>query len=301
MSESAPTDDVWTVERILGWTTDYLAKVGVDSARLEAELLCAHARDCQRIRLYTDYDVPLSDAERARMREFVQRRAAREPLSYITGRREFYGRNFEVGPGILIPRPETETLIDLVLDQIPDDRPSLFAEVGFGSGCIAITLAVQKPLCQIIASDISEVCCEYALRNATTYGVDDRIQFIQGNGLQAVLAMQGENECDGFVSNPPYVCDHELAGLAPEVSQHEPSSALVSGSDGLDLIRELIPDAQKLLNSGGWLGLECDPAQCDEVSRLMLESQLQHVAIHRDFRDVNRIVTAVNGASDADN
>ena len=295
MSESAPTDDVWTVERILGWTTDYLAKGGVESARLEAELLCAHARNCQRIRLYTDYDVPLSDTERARMREIVQRRAAREPLAYITGRREFYGRNFEVGSGILIPRPETETLIDLALEQIPDDRPSLFAEVGFGSGCIAITLAIQKPLCRIIASDISEVCCQFALRNAGTYGVEDRIQLIHGNGLQAILALQGENECDGFISNPPYVCDHELAGLEPEVSQHEPATALVSGTDGLNLIRELIPDAQKLLKPGGWMGLECDPAQCDEVSRLMGESHLQQAKIHRDFRDVNRIVTAVNG------
>lgn len=295
MNQTAPTDDVWTIQRILSWTTDYLSERGIESARLEAELLCAHARQCQRIHLYTDFDVPMTDQERARMREYVQRRATREPLAYITGRREFYGRNFDVGVGVLIPRPETETLIDLALEQIPDDRPSHFVEVGFGSGCIAITLALQKPQCTITACDVSEVCCEYAGRNAEIHEVSDRVQFVQGDGVPAIQDHLGDTVCDGLVSNPPYVCDHELASLQPEVSIHEPRRALVSGADGLDLIRQLIPQASGLLRPGGWLGLECDPAQCGPVTELMSQSGLLNPQVHRDYRDTDRIVTAVRG------
>jgi release factor glutamine methyltransferase len=295
MSESAETADVWTVQRILNWTTDYLAERGVESARLEAELLCAHARQCQRIRLYTDFDVPMTDVERARMREYVQRRASREPLAYITGRREFYGRNFEVGTGILIPRPETETLIDLALEQIPDDRPSTFVEVGFGSGCIALTLAIQKPKCRIIASDISEVCLEYAQRNAEVHQVADRVNFVHGDGLHAVKPHLGDSLCDGFVSNPPYVCDHEFEQLQPEVGLHEPRKALLSGPDGLELIRQLVSQAGPILRPDGWVGMECDPAQCASVSQLMSEAGLTSTQIHRDYRNVDRIVTARNG------
>jgi len=295
MNEPVSTDDVWTVQRILTWTTDFLAKGGIESARLEAELLCAHARQCQRIRLYTDFDVPMTDVERARMREYVQRRSGREPLAYITGRREFYGRQFEVGRGILIPRPETETLIDLALEQIPDDRPSTFVEVGFGSGCIAITLAVQKPKCRIIAGDISEVCCEYAQRNAEIHKVDDRITFIHGDGLHAVKQQLGDSVCDGFISNPPYVCAHEFKELQPEVGLHEPRKALLSGADGLDLIRKLIPQSVTILRHGGWVGIECDPSQCAPISQLMSDVGLTAAQVHRDYRDVDRIVTATNG------
>ncbi len=295
MNEPGPTDDVWTVQRILVWTTNYLREAGIESARLDAELLCAHARQCQRIRLYTDYDVPMTDAERGRMRESVQRRAAREPLAYITGKREFYGRSFEVGAGVMIPRPETETLIDLALEQIPDDRPSRFVEVGFGSGCIAVTLAIQKPQCQIGASDISDACCEYARRNAAAHGVIDRIQFVHGDSLTVVRRLLGDSTCDGLVSNPPYVCDHELCGLQPEVADYEPPEALLSGADGLNLIRRLMPESARLLRPGGWIGLECDPAQCIDVSQLMTDAGFTEPQIHRDYRDADRIVTATNG------
>lgn len=293
MNEPAPASDVWTVQRIISWTADYLAKGGIEAARLEAELLCAHARQCQRIRLYTDYDIPLTDAERARMREYVQRRAAHEPLAYITGRREFYGRNFAVGAGVLIPRPETETLVDLALERIPGDRPSRVFEVGFGSGCIAVTLAVQKPKCTITASDVSDICCEYATRNAASLGVADRVQFLRGDGFKPVQGNPTETKYDGVVSNPPYVRDDELAALPPDVADHEPRQSLLAGTDGLDVIRALIPDSVGFLKPGGWIGLECDPVQCAEVARLMTDAGFRNPQIHRDHRDVDRIVTAV--------
>ena len=299
MNMSAPTDGVWTIQRILAWTTEYLSGRGIESARLESELLCAHARQCQRIHLYTDFDVPMTESERARMREYVQQRASREPLAYITGQREFYGRSFEVGTGVLIPRPETETLIDLALEQIPDDEPSHFAEVGFGCGCVAITLAMQKSQCRITACDVSEVCLEYARRNAVIHKVMDRVQFVHGDGVGAICEQLGAVRCDGLVSNPPYVCDHELESLQPEVSDHEPRRALVSGADGLNLIRQLIPQSASLLRPGGWIGLECDPAQCEPVSQLMTEAGILDPQVHRDYRGVDRIVTATYGESRA--
>ena len=140
MSGSSDTNqEIWTVQKILQWTTTFLGEKGVDNPRLEAELLLAHARKCQRINLYTDLNEPLSDSERAEMRGFVKRRASREPLSYITGHREFYGRDFFICPGVLIPRQETETLIDVALELIPSDQESRLCEIGVGSGCISVT------------------------------------------------------------------------------------------------------------------------------------------------------------------
>ena len=222
-----------------------------------------------------------------------RRRAAREPLAYITGKREFYGRDFEVGPGVLIPRPETETLIDLALERIPRSTVQSIAEVGYGSGCIATTLAIQRPQIMITASDVSEVCREYAERNAATHRVADRIRLLRGAGLSPVIAALDDRKLNGIVSNPPYVCDHELADLQPEVAQHEPREALVAGPDGLDVIRELITDASAALRPGGWIALECDPAQCTTVARLMTESGFTDATIHHDHRGMERIVTGV--------
>ncbi len=291
MDRSASADSDWTVRRILRWTTDYLETRGVEAARLEAELLCAHARRCPRIRLYTDYDVPLTETERSRMREAVRRRAAREPLAYIIGEREFYGRTFHVVPGVLIPRPETETLIDLALEQIPDDRPAHLVEAGFGSGCIAVTLAVQKPQCRVTACDISAVCGDVARQNAARFGVADRIRFLHADA-SAALADIPDASVDGFLSNPPYVRTDELDRLQPEVAQYEPREALVSGPDGLDLIRQLIPHAARILRPSGWIGLECDPAQCRTIQALLTEHGLAAPTIFQDFRGTDRIVTA---------
>ena len=284
-------DDVWTVQKILQWTTDFLEQKQVESPRLEAELLLAHARNCRRIHLYADFETPLTDAERSRMRDFVRRRAAREPLAYITGRKEFYGRDFVVGPGILVPRPETETLIDLCLARIPQDLPSRIAEVGYGSGCIAITLARQRPQVTVVASDISDAAQQAATENVQQHDVADRVTLVTGDGYEAIRP-HADVLFDGIVSNPPYICEHELSGLAPEVAVHEPREALVSGADGLDLIRRLIAEAPALLRPGGWMALEADPAQCDAVAELFLSCGFADSAVHTDMFDNKRIVTA---------
>jgi len=291
MTDPAATNDVWTVQRILQWTTGFLSERGVESARLEAELLLAHARECQRINLYTDLNVPLTDDERSRMRGYVKRRSLREPLAYITGSREFYGRDFSVGPGVLIPRPETETLIDVCLELIPENTRADICEVGFGSGCICTTLARQRSELQVFATDVSPEAMTFASQNTQEHDVADRVTLLAGDGF-APLADAGVPQLHGIVSNPPYVRNDELSGLEPEVAKHEPSLALVSGADGLDLIRRLIPEAAPLLHPGGWMALELDPAQAATVAALFGDSGFENVKIHPDLNGQDRIVSA---------
>jgi len=283
--------DVWTVRRILEWTTGFLKQKGVESPRLEAELLLAHARQCQRIRLYTDIDEELTDAQRVQMRESVQRRAKREPLAYIIGTREFYGRRFEVGPGVLIPRPETETLVDTCLERIPKDQPRTVAEVGFGSGCIAITIARQRPLCKVTATDVSARAMEIASRNVQQLEVSDRVTLLSGDVLEPLLADGAM--FDGLISNPPYIRDDERESLAPEVSQHEPAEALFAGTDGLNIVRRIVAGASNILKPGAFIALELDPAQCDAVAKLLKASGFGTTAVRCDLSGNKRIVEGI--------
>ena len=292
MTEAASsTDDVWTVQRILQWTTSFLQQKNVESPRLESELLLAHARNCQRIRLYTDFETPLTDDERNRMRELVKRRANREPLAYITGKREFYGRDFHIGSGVLVPRPDTETLIDVCLDHLPRDQPLSVCEVGFGSGCISITLAKQRPQLKVVASDISAEAMQFAEQNVELHSVSQQVLLVAGNAFDPIAELNA-GLFDGIVSNPPYIRNDEMAELAPEVAMYEPAMALVSGEDGLDLIRELIQQAPTYLKPGGWMALELDPAQSDEVAELFTKNGFQKPCIHNDLSGQDRVVAA---------
>ena len=292
-NQSAANADVWTVQGILEWTTGFLKQKGVESPRLEAELLLAHARKCPRIRLYTDFNAPLTDTERATMRELVQRRAKREPLAYIVGAREFYGRSFEVGPGVLIPRPETESLIDACLDRIPKDASCHIVEVGFGSGCIAITLAKQRPMCSVTATELSDKAMEIAARNVVRHGVTDRVTLLAGDLLQPVNSRR--ELFDGLVSNPPYIREDERETLQPEVVQHEPSEALFAGEDGLSVVRRIIEQAPSVLKPGAFIAIEVDPSQCRSVASLLIAGRFQATTVKRDLNGNERIVEAVLG------
>lgn len=291
--QSAANADVWTVQRILEWTAGFLKQKGIESPRLEAELLLAYARKCPRIRLYTDFGSPLTDTERATMRELVQRRAKREPLAYIVGAREFYGRSFEVGRGVLIPRPETESLIDACLDRIPKDVPRSIVEVGFGSSCIAITLAKQRQLCSVTATDISDKAMEIAARNVARHDVGGRVTLLAGDILQPVIALAAH--FDGLVSNPPYIRDDERETLQPEVVQHEPLEALFAGEDGLSVVRRIIEQAPAVLKPGAFIALEVDPSQCEAVASLLIAGGFQATTVKRDLNGNERIVEAVLG------
>ncbi|MEY2726109.1 MAG: Release factor glutamine methyltransferase [Planctomycetota bacterium] len=292
IAPAAANPDVWTVQRILEWTTGFLRQKGIESPRLEAELLLAHARGCPRIRLYTDFNTPLTDAQRSSMRELVTRRSKREPIAYLVGHREFYGRSFDVSPAVLIPRPETETLVDVCLELIPPSQPLQLLEVGIGSGCISITLARQRPEVLLTSTDISSEALEVAARNVAKHDVADRVSLIHGDTLQPLLQANPSRRFDGLVSNPPYVCDHERGQLQPEVDLHEPPAALYAGPDGLNIVRSILQQAPQILNPSAFIALELDPQQCPTVCTLLQQAGFSNCRIRQDSAGRDRIVQA---------
>ncbi|MBI3070868.1 MAG: peptide chain release factor N(5)-glutamine methyltransferase [Deltaproteobacteria bacterium] len=286
----AVVDDAWTVGRVLLWTAERFGRAGVDAPRLTAELLLARALGCERIALYTGFDrVPTGD-ERATMRGFVDRRLAHEPTAYILGEREFWSRPFEVTRDTLIPRPETETLVEAVLARLGNERARVI-DVGTGSGAIAVTLAAERRAWRVVASDIERGALRVAMRNAARHGVGERVMFIESDLL---TAFRHDALFDAVVSNAPYVIDVETAGLAPEVRDFEPRRALVGGGpDGLDVIRGLIAEVWRVLRPGGVLALEVGAGQAVGVSGILSRSGgFCDVEAVGDFAGIERVVIA---------
>lgn len=254
-------NDVWTVGRLLAWTTDWLAARGSESPRLEAEVLLAHARRCQRIELYTAFETTVDEAQRSSFRALVKRRGEGEPVAYLVGSREFFSLPFSVNNSVLVPRPETEGLVVRVLDICRSMLAPRIIDVGTGSGAIAVTLATQLPQAKICATDISAAAIVVAQSNAERHGVSDRITFLTCDVLDDP---QAEGPWDVIVSNPPYVREDEFDALPRDVRLHEPRSALVSGPSGCEMIVRLAAIAVERLVSGGWLIMEVGPARAAE-------------------------------------
>ncbi|MDA1211701.1 MAG: peptide chain release factor N(5)-glutamine methyltransferase, partial [Planctomycetota bacterium] len=264
------TTDAWTVRRILDWTIPHLKKHGSDTPRLDAEILLAHARQCPRIKLYTEYGAVLTDAQRQIMRDLVQRRSKAEPVAYLVGRREFFGLNFQLTSDVLIPRPDTETLVLQVLDHAKAwPRPRIL-DVGTGSGCIAISIAHHLKNAIIAAVDLSPDALAVAQNNAKLHQVGDRIRFVRGDLFESLDA---DASFDIIASNPPYVTTGELAGLDPDVRLHEPHLALDGGADGLKVVRRLIADAPRFLDEKGILLIEIACEQASAVTELVNVTQ----------------------------
>lgn len=283
----------WTIGRLLTWTTDYLKQHGADSPRLDAEVLLAHARGCQRIELYTAFDAEVSDDVRAAFRELVKRRAAGTPVAYLVGKREFYSLSLRVTPDVLIPRPETEFLVIAALDEIkrlkPESQPTV-VDVGTGSGAIAIAIARHAPAARVTAIDISPAALAVAKENAAAHGVGERIALVCGDLLDA---LPGGEHFDIVVSNPPYIGESELPSLAREVKDHEPRRALIAGPTGLEVITRLIPQAAERLRPGGLLILEISPMLERYVRDLLAaDGRFEPGATAKDLAGLARVVKA---------
>src|SRR3569623_2733646 len=252
-----PQTEAWTIGRLLQWTTGYLKERGADSPRLDAEVLLAEALGCQRIELYTSFDDQPAEAARTAFRELVRRRAEGTPVAYLGGRREFYSLPFRVTPDVLIPRPETEFLVIRLLDlaqrQSPSGAPWSIADVGTGSGIVAICAAKRLEGSRVTAQDISPAAIQVARTKAADHKVAERIEFLESDLLSAAPA---EARCDFIASNPPYIAEHEMAGLARDVRDFEPRLALVAGPQGTEVIERLIVEAAERLTPGGWLLME---------------------------------------------
>jgi len=280
----------WTLLRLLNWTTGYFRRAGIENPRLNAEVLLAAVANVQRIMLYARFDEELAAEKRARFRELVRRRAEGEPVQYLLGRAEFYGRTFRVTPAALIPRPETELLVNVCLEKLPEEASGMWAaDIGTGCGAIAVTLACERPGLRLAATDSSPDALELARENARRHGVADRILFGQGHLCEALPAelASGDWPLALVASNPPYIPSAQIEELQREVRDHEPRAALDGGPDGLRVIRELIPAAARVLSPGGWLVLELGEGQAEPVRKQVAATpslEPQRVEIVRDGR-----------------
>jgi release factor glutamine methyltransferase len=289
VSNPAPsTAGDWTVRRVLEWTTGHLKERGCDSPRLDAEVLLAHVWRVPRIQLYVRYDEPLPADVRAAMRELVKRRASLEPVAYLIGRREFFSLDFEVQPGVFIPRPATETLVMEALRIIAEQVSPQVLDLCTGTGCIAVTIAQQQPAAQLTAVDRNPLAVQVAGRNAARHGVADRVTVVDGDLYSPLPA---DSQFDLIVSNPPYIRDDELAGLSADIREHEPQLALTAGEDGLDVVRRIVAEVGSRLRPGGSLLLEVDPAQVPATIELVrAAATFSQVDVLRDHDRHERVV-----------
>lgn len=279
------TSRVWTIRDVLDWTTKDFAGRGIESPRLDAELLVAKALGTDRVGLYLDLNRPLVDGERSAIRPLVARRRAREPVAYILGHRDFYGRRFTVSPDVLIPRPDTETLVEHALQCIPRDAPCRVLDVGTGSGAIAVTIAAERPLATITATDISEAALRVAIANAEHLGVADRIRFERADLLGPA------EQYDVIVSNPPYIATSEMASLQREVREHEPVVALEAGDKGLDIVEALLTATEPATASGAELLIEIGAGQANSVNEFAtMNTAWRPVAVYPDLNRIERVV-----------
>jgi len=252
-----------TVLDVVRLSTTYLSEHGSDSARLDSELLMAHALEIERLGVYLQYDRPLADDELDTVRTLLRRRGRGEPIAHLTGRREFYGRSFRVSPAVLIPRPETETLVERALKVAREQGGELrIADLGTGSGCLACTLAAELPGATVIASDLSAAALTVAAENAEALGVAGRVLFVEGGWTEGLVA-----DLDLVVSNPPYVTSAEMEELPRDVT-FEPRLALDGGPDGLDAYRDLLPAVALRAPRVSWVGLEVDSRRADAVAEI---------------------------------
>jgi release factor glutamine methyltransferase len=268
----------WTIREVLNWTRGYFKGAGIIQPRLEAEILLAHALEVDRLHLYLSPDKPLTEDERSRFRGFVVRRKAGEPLQHLIGEVSFFGLTFKVRRDALIPRPETEELLDRTLKLVPREEPCRCLDLGTGSGVIAVCLARYLPAAEVTAVDVSGEALALAAENAESNGVADRIRFVESDWFSAV-----DGQFDLIVSNPPYVATEDLSSLAGEVKDHEPRVALDGGREGLERIRDLLAQAGEHLSTGGRVLLEIGHGQGDRIKRLMEEAGMGEVSIDCDL------------------
>lgn len=283
----------WTTRHLLTWTTQYLGRKGVDSPRISAEMLLSHVLGTQRLRLYMDPDRPASELELATFRALVERAVQHEPVDYLVGQAPFFAMMFKVTPAVLIPRPSTETIVEHVIQharRTPGFASPLIADIGTGSGAIAISIARHLPGARVIAVDISPDALDIARHNAKAQGVSDRIDFIQGDMLSAIAR---SGQLAFLISNPPYIDDDEWAAVEPNVKNYEPHHALRGGVDGLKFLRPLIEHAPAYLATHGQLVLEFASSQKNIILQLAQANPgLTHAHILADHEALPRVLVA---------
>ncbi len=267
-------------------------QAGIETAILDAQLLMARVLRCSRLDVIAHPERSLTDLEQAEYNALVNKRISRYPLAYILGRKEFYGIEIEVRAGVLIPRPETEILVEECLRRlrncVGNGRLPVIADIGVGSGAIAIAIAINLPSIEVYATETSMAALEVARLNVEKHKLSRRVRLLEGNLCEPLRCMKGQ--FDAIVSNPPYIPTSEIGNLQPEVKLYEPMEALDGGADGLDVYRKLIPDAHELLKERAFLAVEVGAGQADAVARIAQSAGYRQCEVVPDFAGIERVV-----------
>lgn len=279
----------WTILELLQWTEQHFRAQGIESARLDAEILLAHALGTQRVGLYLDFEKPTYPEERARFRELVMRRARdRVPVAQLVGVREFWSLELNVTSDVLSPRPETETLVEAALDRLPDkERAYRVLDLGTGSGAVALAIRSERPQATVTATDISPEALQIARANAEQLHLSEGLRLFEGDLFEAVA---GE-KFDLVVSNPPYIARRDAGGLPPELA-HEPEVALFGGEDGYEVLERVVAGLAEALRPGGAVAIELASDQAERVAGWLSEGGFIEIEIIRDLTRRPRVVAA---------
>jgi release factor glutamine methyltransferase len=294
MAQSRPeqeSEETWTVGRLLAWTKQHLQDRQVDEPLLSAELLLAKAMGCRRIDLYARYTEEPTPNELAAFRNMVRGAAEHQPIAYLIGQKEFYSLAFKVTPEVMIPRPETELLVERALARCAECQRERYdlLDIGTGSGCIAVTIAKRQPAAHAIATDISQAALDVAAQNAARHGVADRVQCVLADTLGLPAEVVPDGGFDVIVSNPPYIGEHQRGTLPENVRRYEPHQALFGGGDGLEAFRRMAGQVRDFLRPRGALILEVGFAQADAVEEIMTAgAQLRAAGRFKDLQGIER-------------
>ncbi len=279
----------WTLMEVLRWTAERLKKV-TETPRLDTELLLAAVLGIRRIELYMRHDQPLEKDELDRFKALIRRRLTGEPVAYLLGRRDFWGRSFLVDARVMVPRPETELLVEGALAAAPEDGEVLVLDLCTGSGNVIISILEERPLWRGIGADVSDDALAVAASNRDAANLGDRLILAEGDLMAAV---ERDLRFGVITANPPYVPNGDWEGLAPDVKGHEPRGAVTAGTDGLDVIKKLVPAAASALAPGGLLLMEYDgAAQTEAITALAQEAGLVDVEIRKDLAGRDRVLSA---------
>jgi release factor glutamine methyltransferase len=290
MNFSDTGKDIWTVKRILEWTAGYLASKGCQTPRLDAEVLLAHCLKLTRVGLYLNLERPLSQSEKNSYRKLVIRRSTREPASLIVGSKEFWSLPFKVLEGVLIPRPDSETLVEVVIEELRHFRNPLALEIGVGSGAISISVLRENSDTTVVGTDINPLALELAVRNAIDLGCGQRFLPLKADLLSPFRICP---IFDVIYSNPPYIPSNDISSLAPEIVNFEPVDALNGGDDGLSIICHIIAESPKYLRKGGSLILEIGDGQAEAVNKIIESGELyDQTNFRRDLAGKIRVIKA---------
>ncbi|MBN2019014.1 MAG: peptide chain release factor N(5)-glutamine methyltransferase [Sedimentisphaerales bacterium] len=287
-------NDTWTIQRLLNWVTEYLKGKSVDSPRLSAELLLSHVLGLKRIELYTQFNKVVEQEQLAQLHGLVKRAADHEPIAHLTGKREFYSLEFDITKDCLIPRPETELLVERAIEFLRTRTGEQYiCDLCTGCGCIAISIAVNFANCKIVATDISDPALEVAERNVIKHGLQNRFKLLKGDLFEPLIPGLGPAKFDLITVNPPYVSEPAFENLPKNVRDFEPKSALTAGPEGLDIIKRIISDAGQFLKPASALMIEIDNDQGQAVRKLLEDTEFfDTITIGKDNAKLDRLAVA---------